>query len=49
VGEETARSASDAFRFESLGEVRLKGLTKGFPAFRVRLDARGMPLPPVRA
>jgi adenylate cyclase len=44
VGEETARQAGDAFCFEPLGEIRLKGLTKGLPAFRVSLDARGVPV-----
>lgn len=45
VGEETARRAWDYFQFESLGEIRLKGLTKGMPAYRVKLDVRGCPLP----
>jgi adenylate cyclase len=48
VGEETAREAWDTFRFEPLGEVRLKGLTRGLPAYRVLLDARGVPQPVVR-
>ena len=48
VGEETARLAGDEFAFDSLGEVRLKGLTKGLPAFRVRLDSKGVPVRPVR-
>ncbi len=48
VGEETARLAGDEFAFDSLGEVRLKGLTKGLPAFRVRLDKKGVPVRPVR-
>ncbi|HEV8268441.1 MAG TPA: adenylate/guanylate cyclase domain-containing protein [Thermoanaerobaculia bacterium] len=46
VGEETARLAGDFFQFEPLGEIRLKGLTKGLPAFRVKLDSKGVPLPP---
>jgi adenylate cyclase len=48
VGGETARQAEEWFLFEPLGEVRLKGLTKGLGAFRVRLDERGVPLPPAR-
>lgn len=44
VGEETARQAADFYLFDSLGEVRLKGLTRGLPAYRVKLDARGTPL-----
>jgi len=44
VGEETARLCGNAFQFESLGEIRLKGLTKGMGAYRVRLDARGVPV-----
>ena len=46
VGEETARLASDSFVFEPLGEKRLKGLTKGLKAFRVKLDEKGAPVPP---
>jgi adenylate cyclase len=51
VGEATAREAWDAFRFEPLGEIRLKGMTRGMTAYSVLLDARGVPLPaspPVR-
>jgi len=48
VGEETARLAGGEFTFEPLGEVKLKGLTKGLPAFRVKLDAKGVPVRPVR-
>ena len=44
VGEETARLCGNAFQFDSLGEIRLKGLTKGLGAYRVRLDARGVPV-----
>jgi class 3 adenylate cyclase len=36
VGEETARLSGGGFDFEPLGEVKLKGLTKGLKAFRVR-------------
>ena len=46
VGEETAKLAAKHFAFEPLGEVRLKGLTKGLPAFRVKLEATGAPLLP---
>jgi adenylate cyclase len=46
VGEETARLASDSFVFEPLGEKRLKGLTKGLKAFRVKLDEKGAAVPP---
>ncbi len=46
VGGETARQAQGSFLFEPLGEVRLKGLTKGLGAFKVKLDERGVPLPP---
>jgi adenylate cyclase len=46
VGEETARLASDSFVFEPLGEKRLKGLTKGLKAFRVKLDEKGVPVRP---
>jgi adenylate cyclase len=48
VGEETSRLAGGEFAFEPLGEVRLKGLTKGLPAFRLRLDAKGVAVRPVR-
>jgi adenylate cyclase len=48
VGEETARLAGDEFAFEPLGEVKLKGLTKGLPAYRVKLDRKGVPVRPVR-
>ncbi|HUM00802.1 MAG TPA: adenylate/guanylate cyclase domain-containing protein [Thermoanaerobaculia bacterium] len=48
VGEETAQLAGAEFAFEALGEVKLKGLTKGLPAFRVKLDAKGVPVRPVR-
>jgi adenylate cyclase len=44
VGETTAREAWDTFRFEPLGEIRLKGLTRGMTAYRVLLDAQGVPL-----
>ena len=44
VGGETASQAAGHFVFDSLGEVKLKGLTRGLPAFRVRLDARGVPV-----
>ena len=47
VGDVTAREAWDAFRFEPLGEIRLKGLTRGMTAYRVLLDSRGVPLPAV--
>ena len=46
VGEETARLASDSFVFEPLGEQRLKGLTKGLKAYRVKLDEKGAPVRP---
>ena len=46
VGEETARLASDSFVFEPLGEQRLKGLTKGMKAYRVKLDEKGAPVRP---
>ena len=46
VGEETARLASDSFVFEPLGEQRLKGLTRGLKAYRVRLDEKGIPVRP---
>ncbi|MBL8113208.1 MAG: FHA domain-containing protein [Acidobacteria bacterium] len=45
VGEETARAAAPYFAFEPLGEIRLKGLTRGMAAFRVKLDPAGRPLP----
>jgi adenylate cyclase len=45
VGDETARQAWDHFAFEPLGEIRLKGLTKGLQPYRVRLNAFGVPLP----
>jgi adenylate cyclase len=48
VGEETARLAGDEFSFVSLGEVKLKGLSKELTAFRVVLDAKGIPVRPVR-
>ncbi len=44
VGEETARQTWELFSYEPLGEVRLKGLSRGLAAYRVRLDARGVPL-----
>jgi adenylate cyclase len=46
VGGETARQAREFFRFAPLGDLKLKGLTQGFAAFRVLLDERGVPLPP---
>jgi adenylate cyclase len=46
VGEETARLAGDSFVFEPLGEQRLKGLTKGLKAYRVKLDEKGAPVRP---
>lgn len=46
VGSETEKQTRDSFGFESLGEIRLKGLTRGMAAHRVRLNARGVPLPP---
>lgn len=46
VGGETAAQAASWYDFEPLGEIKLKGLTRGLPAYRVRLDARGVPLPP---
>ncbi len=48
VGEETAHLAGSEFAFEPLGAVRLKGLTKDLPAYRVRLDPKGVPVRPVR-
>ena len=49
VGEETARLAGDDFSFVPLGEVKLKGLSKGLAAYRVALDAKGIPVRPVRS
>jgi class 3 adenylate cyclase len=49
VGHETARASGDAFTFDSLGEIRLKGLTRGLPAYRVKLDAKGVPVLPAAA
>jgi adenylate cyclase len=46
VGYDTAEQAANDYSFEPLGEMKLKGLAKGFRAYRVRLDARGVPLPP---
>ncbi len=46
VGEETARLAGEFFVFEPLGEQRLKGLTKGLKAYRVKLDEKGAPVRP---
>ncbi len=46
VGEETARLAIDSFEFEPLGEQRLKGLTRGLKAYRVKLDEKGIPVRP---
>jgi adenylate cyclase len=46
VGAETARQGKEWFRFEPLGDIKLKGLTKGLGAFRVLLDDRGVPFPP---
>ena len=43
---ETARQAKEFFRFEPLGDLKLKGLTQGFAAYRVMLDDRGVPFPP---
>jgi adenylate cyclase len=48
VGEETARLTGDDYSFVPLGEVKLKGLSKGLKAFRVALDAKGIPVRPVR-
>ncbi len=48
VGAETAALAGDEFAFDPLGEVKLKGLKKGLPAFRVKLDRRGVPVRPVK-
>ncbi len=49
VGEETARLAGDDFSFVPLGEVKLKGLSKGLAAFRLALDPKGVPVRPVRS
>ena len=49
VGEETARLAGEEFSFIPLGEVKLKGLSKGLLAYRVALDAKGNPVRPVRS
>ena len=46
VGEETARLVGDSFVLEPLGEQRLKGLTKGLKAYRVKLDEKGSPARP---
>ncbi len=46
IGHETADQAGADYLFEPLGEIRLKGLSRGFRAFRVRLDPRGVPLLP---
>lgn len=46
VGGETARQAGSAYVFEPLGEQKLKGLSKGMTAFRVKLDAAGRPVRP---
>ncbi len=48
VGAETAALSGDEFAFDPLGEVKLKGLKKGLPAFRVKLDRRGVPVRPVK-
>ena len=48
VGEETARLTADDFAYEPLGDVRLKGLSRGLPCYRVKMDARGVPLPAPR-
>ncbi len=48
VGEETARLTSDDFSYEPLGDVKLKGLSRGLPCYRVKMDARGVPLPAPR-
>ncbi len=45
MGEETARRAWDHFQFEPLGEIGLRGLTKGMPAYRVKMDAKGTARP----
>jgi len=48
VGEETARLTAEDYAFEPLGDVKLKGLSRGLPCYRVKLDARGVPLPAPR-
>lgn len=48
VGEETARLTAEDYAFEPLGDVKLKGLSRGLPCYRVKLDARGIPLPAPR-
>ena len=48
VGEETARLTAEEFAYEPLGDVKLKGLSRGLPCYRVKLDARGVPLPAPR-
>jgi len=45
VGGETARQAGADYAFEPLGEQKLKGLSKGMTAFRLKLDALGRPVP----
>ncbi|HQQ77455.1 MAG TPA: adenylate/guanylate cyclase domain-containing protein [Thermoanaerobaculia bacterium] len=44
VGVETARQAGGTYEFEPLGEQKLKGLSKGMTAFRLKLDASGRPV-----
>ncbi len=46
VGVETAHQAGGEFDFEPLGEQKLKGLSKGLTAFRVKLDDAGRPVRP---
>jgi adenylate cyclase len=46
VGAETARQAGGAYVFEPLGEQKLKGLSKGMTAFRLKVDAAGRPVAP---
>jgi class 3 adenylate cyclase len=46
VGVETARQAGSAYEFEPLGEQKLKGLSKGNTAFRLKLDAAGHAVKP---
>ena len=48
VGEETARLTSDDFSYEPLGDVKLKGLSRGLPCYRVSLDAARRPAPAPR-
>ena len=48
VGEETARLTAEDFAYEPLGDVKLKGLSRGLPCYRVKMDARGVPLPAPR-